>query len=393
MRKEKLMLIIAVALTFPWLVSLATSTHYPSHLTAIISGLAVISAAFIISWSAETAEIDIPRSLSLAVVALLAVLPEYAVDMYFAWMAGKVGGDYVHYATANMTGANRLLIGIGWSLVVLIAMLKLRRRCVELDEGIRLETTILLIATLYSFTIPLRSEINPIDSIFLISLFVVYIYLATKAYREEVELEGVPKYLASFPTRLRRLTVTVLLLFSAFVILVSVEAFAEGLIDTAKAFGFDEFLMVQWIAPLASESPEFVVAIYLVRRLRVTAGVNALISSKVNQWTLLIGCLPLVYSIASGFLSPLPLDARQKEEILLTSAQSLFGLAVISNLRISLWEALALLALFLAQFVYESIETRYILSGIYIALSIPIILKERKNIKMAVRQVMRIIGS
>ncbi|MHC1627854.1 MAG: sodium:calcium antiporter, partial [Candidatus Nezhaarchaeales archaeon] len=67
-------LIIAIALTFPWLMSLATSTHYPSHITAIISGLAVISAAFIISWSAETAEIDIPRSLSLAVVALLAWL-------------------------------------------------------------------------------------------------------------------------------------------------------------------------------------------------------------------------------------------------------------------------------------------------------------------------------
>ena len=393
MRREKFLILTAITLTLPWIVSFICKIHYPPHVTAMLSGLAVISSAFLISWSAETAEIDIPRSLSLAVVALLAVLPEYAVDAYFAWMAGKVGGDYIHFATANMTGANRLLIGIGWSLVALTAMIKSGRREVELDEGLRLETFILFVATIYSFTIPLKGNIHPMDSLVLMSLFFLYIYLATKAYKEEFELEGVPKYLASFPKRIRRSIVATLLLFSAFVIFISVEAFAEGLIGTAKTFGLSEFLMVQWIAPLASESPEFVVAMYLVRRMRVSAGINALISSKVNQWTLLIGCLPVIYSIALGFLSPLPLDARQKEEILLTSAQSLFGLAIISNLRISLWEALALSTLFLAQFVYESIETRYILSAVYVALSIPIIVKERKNIKKAVKYIAKVVNS
>ncbi len=381
--KEKVLIILAILFTLPWLFLYTLNVHLPPYMTAFFSGIAVISSAFIISWCAETLEIDIPRSLSLALVAFLAVLPEYAVDTYFAWMAGKVGGDYIHYATANMTGANRLLLGIGWSVVALTAMVKFWKREVELDEGIRLETFILLLATIYSFTIPLKGKIHPIDSLILLSLFILYIYLATKAYREEFELEGVPKYLASFQRR--RIITAALLIFSTSVIFVSVEAFAEGLIETAKNFDLEEFLMVQWIAPLASESPEFVVAIYLVRRMRVTAGMNALISSKVNQWTLLIGSLSLIYSIALGFLSPLPLDARQREEILLTSAQSLFGLAIISNLRISLWESVALLALFLAQFVYESIETRYILSAIYIILSVPIIIKERKNIMKSLK--------
>jgi cation:H+ antiporter len=389
MLKEKVLIAISIAFTFPWIISFVTSAHYSPHITAFLSGLAVISASFLLSWSAETAELDVPRSLSLAFVALLAVLPEYAVDLYFAWMAGKVGGDYIHFATANMTGANRLLLGVGWSLVALIAMFKLRKSKVELDEGIRVEIVILLIATIYCFFIPLRGMVHPMDSVFLMSLYVFYVYLATKSYREEIELEGVPKYLGSFPKNIRRTLVVAFMLFSAFVILISVEAFAEGLIGTAKSFGFDEFLMVQWIAPLASESPEFVVAIYLVRRLRITAGINALISSKVNQWTLLIGCLPIVYSIALTYLSPLPLDARQKEEIFLTASQSLFGLAVISNLRINFWEALALLGLFLAQFVYESVEIRYALSFAYIALSIPIILKERNQIKLAFKQVAR----
>ncbi len=392
MRREKISLAIAISASIPWIVSFLFSIHHPPHVTALLSGLAVISSAFIISWSVETAEIDIPRSLSLAFAALLAVLPEYAVDIYFAWMAGKFGGEYVHYTTANMTGANRLLLGVGWSLVALLAMAKLKVRRVELDEGLRLETTILLIATLYSFTIPLKSTIHPIDSIFLITLFVTYMYLATKAYREEVILEGVPKYLASFSDVVRRIILIFLLSFSAFVIFISVEAFAEGLIETARSFGFDEFLMVQWIAPIASESPEFVVAMYLVKRMRITAGMNALISSKVNQWTLLIGCLPLVYSLSLGFLSPLPLNVRQREEILLTSSQSLFGLAVISNLKIGIWEVLALLTLFLSQFVYESVETRYILSGIYLSLSIPIILKERRQIKTSLKTILKIIG-
>lgn len=392
MQREKFMILTAISLTIPWILSFIFQMKYLPYITSLISGLAVLSSAFLISWCAETAEIDIPRSLSLAVVALLTVLPEYAVDVYFAWMAGKYGGEYVHYATANMTGANRLLLGVGWSLVVITAMIKLKKLKVELDEGLRLETTVLLIATLYSFTIPLKGCIHPIDSFILISLFFFYIYLATKAYREEFELDGVPKYLASFPKMKRRAILIFLFTFSAFVIFVSVEAFAEGLIGSAKIFKLDEFLMVQWIAPLASESPEFVVAIYMVKRLRITAGINALVSSKVNQWTLLIGCLPLVYSIALTDFFPLPLDLRQREEIILTASQSLFGLAIISNLKIGLLEALALLTLFSSQFLYESVETRYILSAIYIILSIPIIVKERENFKLAVKYVSGIIG-
>ncbi len=380
MNRDVVKVFIAVFLTFPWTFSWLTHTDHPPILTALLSGLAVISSSFLVSWSAETAELDVPRSLSLAVVALLAVLPEYAVDAYFAWMAGKVNGEYVHYATANMTGANRLLIGVGWSIVALTAILRMRKRVVRLDEGIRLEILTLLVATLYSFTIPLKGCIHPIDSLFLISTFVAYVYLATRSYREEIELEGVPKYLSSLPPTLRRFAVISLFVFSAFIIVISVDAFAESLLDVAKEFGLNEFLMVQWIAPLASESPEFIVALYLVRRLRFTAGMNALISSKVNQWTLLIGCLPLIYSLALGHLSPLPLDSRQREELILTSAQSLFGIAVISDLKVSVWESLTLLILFLSQFFYEGVETRFVLSLIYISLSIPLLVKERESL-------------
>ncbi len=383
--RERLQIASATLVTLPWLLSLALSVEHPHEVEALLSGIAVVGAAFLVSWAAETAEVDVPRSFSLAIVALLAILPEYAVDAYFAWMAGRVGGEYVHYATANMTGANRLLIGVGWSLVAVIAMLKLKKSEVGLDEGINLETFFLLAATLYSFKIPLTGRIDLFDSLVLVMIYLLYISSAVKAEREEFEPVGVPAYLCRMDAAKRRVTVVAMFTFAALTIFLSVEAFAEGLIATAKKFGIDEFLAVQWIAPLASEAPEFIVAAYLVSRLRVTAGMTALISSKVNQWTLLIGTIAIVFSIASFALHPLPLDARQREEVLLTAAQSLFGLAVILDRRINTSEVALLLSLFAAQFVLQGVWVRYILTAVYLALALPILIKKRRHIAEVVR--------
>ena len=102
-----------------------------------------MGAAFILSWAAEVAQLDISAGLAIAVLALIAVLPEYAVDFVFAWQGGNAfeatgpaclpppGGGTESpcwLALANMTGANRLLIGIGWSMVVFIAWYRIRRR-------------------------------------------------------------------------------------------------------------------------------------------------------------------------------------------------------------------------------------------------------------------------
>ncbi|AAB90982.1 MULTISPECIES: sodium:calcium antiporter [Archaeoglobus] len=390
--KEKFQLLAISSLTLPWLISLAFNYHHPALTQTLLSGLAVVSASFLISWAAETAEMDVPRSFSLAIVALLAVLPEYAVDGYFAWKAGSVGGEYVHYATANMTGANRLLIGIGWSLVAFIAFRTLKSKEVELDDGIRLEIFFLFLATLYAFTLPLKGHISPFDALVFVSLYAIYIYLSTKAEREEVEVGGVPAYLCSLKTETRRLSVVVLFLFAGFTILMSVEAFSEGLLETARIAGIDEFLAVQWIAPLASESPELIVAIYFVRRFRVSASMNALISSKVNQWTLLIGTIAIIYSISAFKLQSLPLDARQSEEVLLTAAQSLFAVAILLDLKISWKEASALFLLFIVQLLFPGVEVRYIISAIYIILSLPILFAKRKEIVESFRTVKRLIS-
>ena len=74
-------------------------------------------------------------------------------------------------------------------------------------------------------------------------------------------------------------------------------------------------------------------------------------SSKVNQWTLLVGTLPIVFAISSRALHGLPIDAVQREELFVTAAQSAFAVAVLANRRISVREACALLGLWAAQLV------------------------------------------
>ncbi len=385
--KEKIQLIAAINLTIPWIFSFFFKISYAPQIESLISGLAVVSAAFLLSWAAETAEIDVPRSVSLAVVALLAVLPEYAVDAYFTWMAGKVGGNYIHYATANMTGANRLLIGVGWSLVMILAIIKSKRDEIELDESLNLEIFFLFAATIYAFVLPIKDAISLVDSFIFVSLYVLYIFLASKSEMEEFEMEGVPKYFCTLDAMKRRFIVLMLMIFSALVIFISVEAFSEGLLRTAKLLNIDKFLVVQWIAPLASEAPEFIVALYLVRKLRVSASLNALISSKVNQWTLLIGTLAVILSISSMKFSALPLDMRQREEILLTASQSLFAISLILDKKIRLLEAISLLFLFLIQIIFPSVLLRYVISFIYLALAIPMMIRNRREVISVMRYI------
>ncbi len=372
----------AVLLTLPWVVIKFSGFSLTPPQEALFSGLAIVGAAFLLSWAAETLEKDVPRSVSLAFVALIAVLPEYAVDIYFTWQAGKApDSPYVHYAVANMTGANRLLIGIGWSLVFLLAIYwknNSGKKFVELGKSINLEILFLLAATLYAFILPFKGYISIFDSLVFISLYIAYIILALRSPHEEPELEGVPSYLASFDKFKRKLSVLLLFIFSGFIILISVEAFSEGLIESASHLGIDAFLLVQWIAPLASESPELIVAGYLIKRARTTASINALISSKLNQWTLLIGTIPIVFSLSLGSVGALPLDIRQSEEVLLTAAQSLFAVAVILNLRVSVPEALLILGLFLIQFFIPGVEGRVELSFIYIVLSLLWFARQRK---------------
>lgn len=345
----------AIALTVPAVYLRFGGFHLAPPVEALLFGLAVLGAAFLLSWVAEVAQLEISQALAVAIVALIAVLPEYAVDLYFAWAAAE-RPSYAGYATANMTGANRLLVGIGWPVVVVLFGLRFRRRGVRLEPVQSVDVTFLGLATLYAFLIPIEGTLSLIDTAVLFTLFAGYIWRTAHAERHEPELVGPAELLGRLPRRTRRAVTVLLFLFAGVVILLAAEPFAEALVESGEPLGIDEFLLVQWVAPFASEAPEFIIASLWAFRGDPRAGLGALLSSKVNQWTLLIGTIPVAYSIGLGEPGALPLDLRQEHELWLTGAQSLFAVAVLADLRLGLREAILLFVLFAAQFLFPDIH-------------------------------------
>ncbi len=393
--KNQLWLTLASAAAFQWIVLHFTHVPLSPHWEALLSGLGIFGAAFLLSWAAELAQLDISENLALAMLALIAVLPEYAVDMYFAWSAGK-DPAYTPYATANMTGANRLLIGLGWATIAFTYWLKTRRLQVKVEPTRSPEIFYLLIATVYSFLIPIKGTLSLLDTGVLLAIFGFYMLSAAKAGVQEPELEGPAAWLAQLADGPRRGLTALMFLAAGFTIYLAAEPFAEGLLATGRATGIEEFILVQWLAPLASESPEFIVAILFALRTNPGASLGTLLSSKVNQWTLLIGMLPLAFSLSASHLGPMEMDARQREEIFLTAAQSLFAVAVLVNLSFSLAEATLLFVLFITQLFSTDATFRYVYAFLYIGLTLVWFAGSRESrtgVRKLVPRVVRGMGS
>ena len=367
--RDYAILLVAIALTGQWIVLHAVAHGRLGPVAeTVFPGLAIFGAATLLSWGAELAQLEISQALALAALALVAVLPEYAVDMYLAWKAAK-DPSYTAFAAANMTGANRLLIGMGWSAVLLAYWATTRARVIHVKPAQRLELIVLLLATCYAFVIPLKRTLSIVDTIFFIGLFICYIRGASRGDVEEPGLAGPPERLAYLSRPWRRAVTVLFFLLPAYTIFISAQPFADGLLHNARRLGIEEFILIQWLAPLASEAPEFIVAVIFALRNNPTAGLGTLVSSKVNQWTLLVGMLPMVYAVSGGHLHPMMLDGRQTEEIFLTAAQSLLAIVVLANLNFGLGEAFLLLGLFVLQFAFPAPQIRVWLGYGYLAVA------------------------
>ncbi len=381
-------IVCALLLALQWAVLRGIGATFAPHWTALLAGAGIFGAAFLLSWGAEVAQLDVPQALALAFLALVAVLPEYTVDIYFAWQAGK-NPTYTAFATANMTGANRLLIGVGWASVVFAVWLKTRRRGISITRDHGVELFYLLLATAYSFVLPAKATLSILDTIVLLTIFVFYALTAARAHVVEPELEGPSELIATLTPTLRRLATLGLFLVAGGTILLAAEPFAEGLLECGRRFGIEEFLLVQWLAPLASEAPEFIVAILFAVRGNAGAAMGTLISSKVNQWTLLIGMLPLAYGVSAGHLgAPMHLDSRQVEEILLTAAQSLFAVIILADFRFSLLDGTVLFVLFSTQLLSTDPVFRYWYSFLYLVLAAAFVLF-RSNVRHSLWELLR----
>ncbi|TAK69700.1 MAG: sodium:proton exchanger [Actinomycetota bacterium] len=365
-------IMLAGGLAVPALVLRSSGVNPGGVIDLVAFGAAIVGAAFILAWAADAARTDISGPLAVAVLALVAVLPEYAVDLYYAYRSGS-DPSYEQYAAANMTGSNRLLLGVGWPLVVLLALAAYRwrrssggtrsRSALLLPASSRVDIGVLGLVGLAAFVIPFAGEISLLFGLVLIAVFLAYLWRLGHVRDDSAHpVVGTAAAVAALPTAARRGVIVAMFAVSAVVILLCAQPFADALVTSGAALGVDSFVLVQWLAPLASEAPEFIVAIMFAVRGMGAAAIATLIAAKVNQWTLLVGSLPVAHA-AGGGGTALGLDPRQVEEFALTATQTMLGVAIIVSLRLHRRTAIVLLGTFALQFVVTGTTGRLVLAA------------------------------
>ena len=218
---------------------------------ALLYGLGIVGDAFLLSWAAEAAQVDVSASITIAVLALIALLPEYTIKAVLAWTAGSSYDPSIGEVTsrmelvaANVTGANRLFIGVGWPIVILVFWLN-NRRDLNLKEHISLELPILIAATLLTLFIFFMGQVHLILAGILILIYLYYLWSSARKEPEKPELVGPAAFIGSLSNKRRPSTVILLFLYSASIILVSAEPFVESLIISGEHLGIDEFILIQ----------------------------------------------------------------------------------------------------------------------------------------------------
>lgn len=368
-------------------------------LVALGIGVSIVAAAFFLTWATEALEVLIAAPVALAVLALVEVAPEYTFEVLLAYR------QQTTLAAASMTGANRLLLGLGWPLILVIATVAARRRGqrfteVRLDARHAVAVAYLFLASCYAFVIVLKRTLSILDSAVLVGIYGLYIYSGLRTRKlegdqadlageleaegDEPEDSGVGAATQALAPRWRAFALAAFLGTGAAILLLGAEPFMDNLLATARRSGVPEFALIQWIAPFLSEFPESLTAfLWAATVTQAALGLGNLLSSKLNQWTLLIAAIPIAYSVGAGHLAALPLTPQSVDEVFLTAAQSLLGTVMLLTLRLRLRDALLLATLFFVQFVVRVERVHVLIAWGYLGLALAYAVASRRAITAA----------
>ncbi len=333
-------------------------------LTALWTFPSMLLSAFVVAWGAEAAQFLISQGLALAALAWLQTLPEFAVEAVIAWDAGKDPGR-MHLAVANLTGAIRLLIGLGWPMIYFVAAFFGRRTrgrlpTIVLEKEHAIEVVGLLPPLVWFFVIWAKGTITVWDAVVLIALYLVYLAVLLRVPpHEEEELADAPvvsRWAYNLGGKLRVAAIVGLFAAGGALLYFTAEPFLESMLGIAAVIGVSDFVFVQWVAPFLSEFPEKVSAFYWAKRVdKAPMALMNLVSSNINQWTILAAMIPVIYgwshAAAGGGFIPFRFDQAQELEIALTLAQSFLALLLLMEMKFDWWDATLLFLLWLAQFL------------------------------------------
>jgi cation:H+ antiporter len=325
----------------------------------------ILLSAFAIGWGAEAAQFFMSQGLALAILAWLQTLPEFAVEADIAWR-----GD-VSNMTANFTGSLRLLVGLGWPMVFGVAALVERKRTgkwlqeIVLDDEDSVGVVGLIVPIAYFALIWWKATLTLWDSLVLAAMYGVYLWILNRmpAGDEESidELDLVPRTVMRLKPGVRGVSITGLFLGGGLLLYLAAHPFVGSLEALALSIGISEFVFIQWVAPFLSEFPEFFSAFRWAKSVRkAPMALMNLVSSNINQWTMLVAMIPVAYAFGQGHVQTIPFDAMHRTEILLTILQSLLGVVLLLNMRFTAREAAVLFALWVLQFAVPSLREELI---------------------------------
>lgn len=341
-------------------------------LSALWTFPSVLVSAMLIAWGAEAAQFIFSQGLALAILAWLQTLPEFAVEAAIALEASR-DPQKIHLVTANFTGSLRLLTGLGWPMIYAVASIFNRRKNKRPLGGITLEkehcveVVGLIVSILYFVVIYIKGTLTIVDSAVLIVIYIAYLFvlqrIPAKSEEEIEELEYIPKKILSFSKPVRNIIIFSLFLAGGIILYFVAHPFLESMLAVAMTMGVSQFVFVQWVSPFLSEFPEKVSAFHWARQVKKSPmALMNMVSSNINQWTMLVAMIPLVYSYGTGSISEIHFDAHQKEEILLTLAQAAVGFVLLLNMDFAWYEAVGLFVLWFVQFVqpHWRVEITYV---------------------------------
>ncbi len=344
-----------------------------------------------IAWAAEASQYSISQGLALAIVAIVQTLPEFFVEGAIAWNAGQDPVGWLPNVTANFTGANRLLTGLGWPLILFTAMLsrsgnkRSELHVIALRKEQSIEVVFMLGATLYYVLIWLRGSLELIDTFVLLAAFLGYLWMLSRLPSERQDpreaLDASPRAIVELGTRNNRIIAILgLFSFSGLVFVFISTPFVDSINTIAVAlFGTGAgFFFIQWIAPFLSEFPEKVTAFHWARKIKLAPmALLNFVSSAVNELTALVAIIPIVFALSIGAIGPVSLTAH-RDEVLLTMAQSLYACVCLMDLKYDVRNALQLFGLWLLSTAF--VETRFAISIVFLLASLVELIIQRRRI-------------
>lgn len=330
----------------------------------------ILLSAFVIGWAAETAQTFMSRALALSILAWLQTLPEFAVEAAIAWSQQR------DLMIANLTGSLRLLVGLGWPMIFFVHFFfqGFRERKfikeIVLDKEDHVSVLFLFVSVLYFLVVLAKESLTLVDSGFLILIYAVYLIILMRGPAHDVEeaddLPWIGKKILKLPKRGQVTATTFLFIAGGVALYVSVHPFIDTLQKWSVAAGISTFVFIQWVSPFLSEFPEKVSAFNWARqKSKAPMAIMNMVSSNINQWTMLAAMVPIVFSLSLGYAEAITLDSMHWHELALTVAQSVLGGVLLLDMRFSFADAVAILVLWLVQFVKADLREE--ITWVYVA--------------------------